>query len=190
MLFRSGVFTGGTVTFTLDGTEYAAEEPYDGYPGYWLAADPLPPSTPFQLDIAGADSYPTVWAGDTPSANGYWLPGYLFAMPPDYWDGLVDGLGLTGGQRPDDVTDGAVHLWGLPLDDDWACEDILVNGEAPRCYTLSDDGVLEAVDEGPVDWFFAFDLEPGDVVLDDGQGGGETWTVEAGSIVMALWLAH
>lgn len=185
-----GVFTGGDATFQFEDEAIAAEEPYEGYPGYWMPEDPLPPDAPFQLTLSGAGSYTTAWAGDTPSANGYWLPGYLFAMPPDYWEGLVEGLGLPTGQRPDGVDEGGVHLWGLPLDEDWQCEDLLVNGEAPRCYAISDDGVLSAVDEGPIDWFFAFDLEPGEVVLDDGLGGGETWTVDAGTIVMALWLAH
>ena len=44
--------------------------------------------------------------------------------------------------------------------------------------------------EGPFSLLYAFDLEPGEVVLEDGFGGGETWTAEAGDLVMAWWLVH
>ena len=83
------VFGDGTVTFEPTGAEpVEATQLYEGYPGYWVA-EALPPRTPFQLRLEGEGAYPTVWAGDTPSANGTWLSGALFAAEYAYIDDLL-----------------------------------------------------------------------------------------------------
>ncbi len=188
-----GVFADGTVTFTLpaDVAEepVAAEQPYEGYDGYWLAT--LPPSTPLQLRIAGEGAWPSVWAGDSPGADGAWFAGVVFAADQAYVDAMLLALDLPEGVVPGALADGAVHLWGAPLDGaDWDCAAVRVNGAAPVCYTVAEDGVATRVTEGPFDLFYAFDLAPGEVVLEDGFGGRETWTAAAGELVMAWSLVH
>ncbi|MFN7145189.1 MAG: hypothetical protein ACK4YP_15540 [Myxococcota bacterium] len=182
------VLADGALTFTLPGAEpVAAEQPYAGYPGYWLAT--LPPGVPFQLRVEGANVYPTVWAGDTPEANGTWLAGAVFAGEKGYVDGLFESLEL--GSPIGALDRGAVHLWGLPNDAAaWDCAAIRVQDTAPVCFAADETGALVRVTEGPVDWFFAFDLAPGEVVLDDGSGPIETWTAAEGDLVMAFWLEH
>lgn len=182
------VLANGTLAFTTEEGAFEAQQPYVDYPGYWLAE--LPASTPFQLRIEGEGAYPTVWAGDAPSANGSWFAGALFAAETTYVDELFGALD-TGMRRPGALADGATHLWGVPNEPDaWACEDVRVQGGGVTCYSIDESGALARVDEGPVDWFFAFDLTPGEVALDDGTGPIETWTTGAGDLVMALWLEH
>ncbi len=183
------VLADGPLTFSFAEAEpVVAEQPYDGYPGYWLAT--LPPGEPFQLRLEGEGAYPTVWAGDTPGANGSWLAGALFAGEKAYIDELIAGLDLPLA-RPGALADGAIHLWGLPNDGTaWDCAAVRVQDTQPVCFVFDDEGVMSRVESGPFDWFFAFDLAPGDVVLDDGTGPIETWTAEPGDLVMAFWLEH
>ncbi|MES2640955.1 MAG: hypothetical protein V4850_15805 [Myxococcota bacterium] len=193
-LLYEGVFAEGTLTFTVGGDilaepSVAAEQPYEGYEGYWLAT--LPPKAPFELRVEGEGAYPTVWAGDTPGANGTWFPGALFAGGTVEIDALLAGLVLPEGVAPGALAEGAIHLWGRPSDGtDWDCAAVKVNGVVPLCYVLEEDGSLRPVGEGPFDMFFAFDLPPGQVVLEDGFGGGEAWTAVEGDLVMAWWVVH
>jgi hypothetical protein len=182
------VLSDGPLTFTLGDEVVLAEQPYADYPGYWLAT--LPPGAPFQLRVEGEGAYPTVWAGDTPKANGTWLAGALFAGEKAYIDELFAGLDL-GSTVIGSLKRGAIHLWGVTNDREaWDCATITVQGAAPMCFAADESGALQRVTEGPVDWFFAFDLAPGEVVLDDGTGPIETWTATDGDLVMAFWLEH
>lgn len=194
-LLYEAVFAEGTLTFTVPtnaapaGEALAAEQPYEGYDGYWLAT--LPPSVPFELRVEGEGAYPSVWAGDTPGANGTWFPGAVFAAGSVEVDALLAGLDLPEGVVPGSLAAGAIHLWGRPSDGtDWDCAAVLVNGATPLCYVLEEDGSLRRVDAGPFDMFFAFDLPPGEIVLSDGFGGGEAWAAVEGDLVMAWWVVH
>ena len=94
-------------------------------------------------------------------------------------------------RRPGALDDGAIHLWGIPNDPEaWDCADVRVQDAEVACYTFDDAGAPTRVESGVFDWFFAFDLAPGDVSLDDGAGPTETWTATEGDLVMALWLEH
>ncbi|MDP2305422.1 MAG: hypothetical protein Q8P18_05300 [Pseudomonadota bacterium] len=194
-LLYEAVFADGTLTFTVptaaapEGEALAADQPYEGYDGYWLAT--LPPNVPFALRLLGEGTYPTVWAGDTPGANGTWFAGALFATKVVDVDALLAGLDLPKGLVPGALSAGAVHLWGRPFDGtDWDCATVTVNGAAPLCYLLEEDGTLTRTEAGPFDMFFAFDLAPGEIVLMDGFGGGEAWTAAEGDLVMAWWMVH
>lgn len=195
LLFEA-VLTAGAVTFTVpteaepQGEALAAEQPYEASQGYWLVT--LPPNVPFELRIEGGEGfYPSVWAGDTPGANGTWFPGAVFGTSIAEVDALLAGLDLPLGVAPGSLGGGAIHLWGRPYDGTgWACETVTVNGVAPLCYTLGPDGSLTRVSSGPFDMFFAFDLAPGEIVLEDGFGGAEAWTAVEGDLVMAWWMVH
>lgn len=179
----------GALTFTLpEGDPVVAEQPFEGYPGYFLAT--LPPSTPFELRVDGVpDAYPTVWAGDTPGANGSWLQGAVFAGQVAYVDEMIAGLTPDG--APGALVDGAVHVWGMPADGEtWDCATLRIQGAAPRCFALGDDGVLSEVTSGPFYWFFAFDVAAGPVTLEEDGVALETWTATPGDLVMAFWLEH
>lgn len=182
------VLADGALTFTTAEGDVEAAQPYADYPGYWLAE--LPPATPFQLRLEGEGAYPTVWAGDTPGANGSWFAGAVFAAEQAYIDDLLASLD-TGMRSVGALGDGAVHLWGLPNDREaWDCAEVSVQSRGVSCYAFDDAGAIGPVSEGPFDWFFAFDLDAGEVTLDDGTGPTETWTAAPGDLVMALWLEH
>lgn len=194
-LLYEAVFANGTLAFDVgddvlvEGGDVAAEQPYEGYDGYWLAE--LPPNVPFELRVEGEGVYPSIWAGDTPGANGTWFPGALFSTGIADVDALLAGLDLPEGVVPGPLAEGAVHLWGHPYDGaDWDCAAVRVNGAVPYCYVLEEDGTLTRVDAGPFEMFFAFDLPPGEIVLEDGFGGGEAWTATEGDLVMAWWMVH
>ncbi len=189
------VFSTGALTFTVptevapEGEPVSAAQPYEDYAGYWLAT--LPPSVPFELRVEGEGAYPTVWAGDTPGANGTWFPGALFAGNIAYVDALVASLDLPLGVVPGTLAGGAVHLWGTPLDGTaWDCAVVTVNAGPVHCYVVAEDGTLARVADGPFDVFFAFDLAPGEIELLDGFGGREAWTAEPGDLVMAWWVVR
>jgi hypothetical protein len=184
------VFGDGTVTFEPTGVEpVEATQLYEGYPGYWVA-EALPPRTPFQLRLEGEGAYPTVWAGDTPSANGTWLSGALFAAEYAYIDDLLVTFAPPAPAAPvGALADGAIHVWGLPNDGTaWDCANVRVQGRTPVCYLFDEAGAATLVTDGPFDWFFAFDLAPGEIVLDAGSGPIESWTAREGDLVMAFWL--
>ncbi|MDP2315320.1 MAG: hypothetical protein Q8P41_20655 [Pseudomonadota bacterium] len=187
-----GVLALGDLTFTLPSDvapePVAAEQPYEGYEGYWLAT--LPPGVPFQLGVSSDNAYPTVWAGDSPGANGTWFVGAVFAAETTYVDALFAGLDLPEGTAPGALADGAVHLWGTAYAGEWDCSVVTVNGTAPFCYVLAEDGTLARVTTGPFDMFFAFDLAPGEIVVEDGFGGREAWTADPGDLVMAWWMVR
>jgi hypothetical protein len=180
----------GPLTFTLpDADSVEAVQPYEDYAGYWQAT--LPRSTPFTLRVEAEGAYPTVWAGDTPGADGSWLQGNLFAGGIEVIDGVLASLDLPDTVTPRALADGAVDVWGVPLDgSDWDCAAVRVGGTAPFCFDQGDDGTLTRVADGPFDWFFAFDLPPGDVRVEDGFGGEETYPTQAGDLVLAFWWVH
>lgn len=173
----------GEVLFETEGEEKAAEQPYaDTYPGYWSVE--LPASTSFSLRISGNDLYTTRWAGRSPTASGAWFNGALFAVDPAYLDSLLQKV------APDATlpADGGIVVWGSPYDPDhWDCAKVQVQGQRVLCVTVVDDHTLEPVTSGPFDWFFAVDLEPGEVEVNSGLVGKQVYTAEAGEVVSAFW---
>ena len=185
------VLAEGALSFALpSGSPVDTSQPYPSYPGYWSAT--LPASTSFSMRLTGEGAYPSVWAGDSPGADGSWLPGALFAAEQTYIDDLLLTVTEAMSPAPTALADGAVHLWGMPQDgSDWDCAEVRVAGVAPLCFVVADeDGSLTSVTEGAFDWFFAFDLAPGSVVVEDGFGGEEAWPTQAGDLVFAFWMVH
>ncbi len=162
-----------------------AEEPYaDDYPGYYDAS--VPPEARVAVHLDGGDAYPTLWRGITPARNGRWLTGALFAADRAYTASLMAALPLPLGDSPGDLDAGKrVHLWGSPLDAGWDCAAVRVAAVVPTCFVVGEDGSINRVADGEFDWFFAFNLEPGDILLESGLGAEETYSAEAGTFVMA-----
>ncbi|MFZ5481211.1 MAG: hypothetical protein ACOZNI_30915 [Myxococcota bacterium] len=180
--------TGGTLVLAPDGSDpIEAEEPYvPDYPGYWQAV--VPAGVPVTLRIEGEGLYPAVWAGDTPTGDAIWLNGYLFGADAAYMESIWAALPLPAGVA---VPPGrqTVAVWGtVPDGEAWSCETMVVGDDRPYCVAVGDDGTLTRVDAGPFDYFFAFGLPEGDVLVDSGTGAAETYPAEGGDVVMAFWL--
>lgn len=182
------VLADATLTFDVAGALVAAEQPYEDYPGYWAVA--LPSAAPFTLRIEGEGLYPSVWAGDAPRSDGSWFSGALFGAEQGFLDDwlttLAEGTGLSIGPLGGDNS----HVWGYPLDGSvWDCAAVRVADERVHCFAVQEDGTLAEVTEGPLDYFFAFDLPPGDIVVDSGLGAVEVYPTTGGELVWAFWLA-
>ncbi|HNH47977.1 MAG TPA: hypothetical protein PKY30_13115 [Myxococcota bacterium] len=179
------LFTAGTMEFQLANDEpVEGEQPYpEDYPGYWWA--PLPASQSFELRITGEGVYPTRWAGRAPASDGGWFAGTLFAGEKAWMDDLFAQVAPDAGK----LSEGAIHLWGLPYDPEaWDCAKVQVQGRPVRCFDYdAETATFVPVETGPFDWFFAVDLNPGEVEVDSGIGGKHVYTAEAGDLVMALW---
>ncbi len=184
--------TGGTLTFTPEGAEpIAAEQPFvDDYPGYWRAD--VPASVPYSLRIVGNTGYPAVWRGTAPAADGSWFSGALFGADTDQVDTFLAGLELPTTITPAPLGEGEfAHVWGYPwVAEGWDCALVSVNGEPAICY-LQDPttGYTSRVDAGPFTYFVSLNLLPGEVVVDSGIGGAETYMAEGGDMVFAFWFS-
>ena len=188
------VVSTGTVTY-LDQAlvEMAsADQPFANYPGYWRAT--LPAGDEYTAVVDGGEGYhPAVWKGRAPTGDGLLFPtfGWRAEHVDPFFEGLEEGIGL-------DIhvgTDALVHLWGATYDRDSIHADdiaVLANGGAAGvlAFTVEDGVLVEAEPDGPVDYFFAFNMEPGEitVVLDqDGVVTEEFYDALAGDIVAAWY---
>lgn len=187
------VVSTGTVTF-LDQAlvETArAEQPFPDFPGYWRAT--LPPGDDYTVVIDGGEGYyPAIWKGRAPTGDGLLFPmhGWRADQVDPFFESLEEGVGL-------DIhigTEALVHVWGATLDRDSVHAgdiSVLSNGGAGGVleFVVEDGALAEAEPGGPVDYFFAFNLEPGEitVVLDqDGVITEEFYGAQGGDIV-APW---
>lgn len=178
----------GPVSFVVDGEEepVEAEQPYENYPGYWSVT--LAPGVKTQIELTSAAAWPTVWRATAPETDAAWLGGALVAADTAFMDEFVGALPLGPLTSVDDLADGEVtHLLGTPLDDGWDCAQVTVAGEPADCFAVGDDGTVTQVDSGSFDYFFAFNLEPGDIVVDSGLGGGDTYSTRGGDWIFALY---
>ncbi len=195
----NGVLSGGDVlVYDLD-EELLAEgtEPYSDTPGYWKLK--VPPAESVAIHLAGEDLLPTVWRGTTPTAQAYWYTGALFGYHQESWLPFLEQFDGQGGISLEPLGDEVCWLWGVPWDgDDWAGADITITGgdgeeSVALAYTLDDEGLLYETDSEPIDYFFAFNLAPGDVTVSvqaaDGRQVEETWPAWPGEIVSAWYLA-
>lgn len=177
----------GTVTFTPVGAEAIEAAPLEDYPGYWTVE--LPRAAAFSLRIEAEGSYPTVWAGVAPGAAGLWFSGALTAADQAFFDAWFAGIELPDGGSVSALGPEGVHVWGRPFEaTGWECADVAVNGAPVICYALGEDGAYARVDAGPFDFFYAFNLPPGDIVVDGGRGPAQTYPTLGGEVVMAWWL--
>ena len=196
---ENGVLSGGDVlVYDLVGEQLAeGTEPYDDNPGYWKLK--VPPDEPAAIHLAGDGLLPAVWRGSTPSAQAFWYTGALFAYDQESWLPFLEQFDGQGGVSLEPLGDEICWLWGAPWDRDaWAGADIAITGgdgegAVVLAYTLDDDGVLYETSSEPVDYFFAFNLHPGDVTVSvqatDGRSVEETWPAWPGEVVSAWYLA-
>ncbi|MCP4807629.1 MAG: hypothetical protein GY913_33740 [Proteobacteria bacterium] len=188
------VVSTGSVTFLDQALVEMAvgEQPFPDYPGYWRAE--LDSGVEYTAVIDGGEGYhPAIWKGRAPTGDGLIFPmfGWNVDHVDPFFEGLEEGVGI-------DIhvgTEALVHVWGATLDRDSIHADdisILSNGGAGGVLAfVVEDGVLvEAEPDGPVDYFFAFNLEPGEitVVLDqDGTVTEEFYGAQGGDIVAAWY---
>lgn len=208
------VLTSGTVDFMspdvdlslpmalliADGAWWPASQPFPSSPGYWQAA--LPPDTPVVTRIETESSYPSVFAGRTPTWDGYWFAGVLFSWDRAYTSEFLGGLADQLSVGLADLDDGeAVHLWGVVRDDEAAARlegrKITVldgAGDEARVFSfeLTEDGYLSENLGAPVHYFFALNLAPGDIqlTLEGPSGDSETehYPTRGGDMIGAWWL--
>lgn len=186
-LTDSDLMSEGYLAFTLpDGDLVVGEQRYEDYPAYWSVS--LPPGVEFDLRIEADGAWPTLWRGNAPESDGIWFAGGMFAADEAYMEALVAALPLGAFASVGDLADGEVaHLWGTPADSGWDCADIRVAEQPVLCVTVSEDGTVSAIEEGEPDWFFAFDLSPGEVLVESGLGGEATYAATGGAWIFALY---
>lgn len=180
----------GELRFELDdGEPVEAAQPYaEDYPGYWRAE--LPASAPFTLRIAADGAYPAVWRGVAPAADGAWFSGALFGGSTAEVDAWFAAFALPDAVRLQSLADGeVVHVWGAPWDADaWDCAAVRVADEPVYCFAQdAATGLVIPVESGPFTWFLAVNLQPGELVVDSGLGGRETYVARGGELVYAFW---
>lgn len=204
-----GYFTGGAITATdhagdalvsVAGEELDAPYEVEGDPGTWVLTVPV--HTEILLRLSGDGFANTVWSTDTPDGRAYWFTGALFARSIEDLDATFAAYVEAGllGALPQDLAQGAVvHLWAEPLEPEaWAGAEIhLTDGSGAEVpvvrITADDEGQLGlAGADDPVSQLFAFDLTPGDVILEvttaDGRGLTESWPTLGGDLLNASFL--
>ncbi len=176
----------GDVVFLPDeGAAVAAWSPYTDLPAY-RSVD-LTPGVAVSIVVTGPDAYPAVWRAQAPVADGAWSNGALFGAQAEYLAATYADF-VDWGVTPPALGEG-VHLWGRPLvPEDWTCDEVRVGARpADLCLTIREDGRLWPTVSGPVDRFYVFGLDAGEVVL-TADGFEERWVAPAGSVVFAYWL--
>jgi hypothetical protein len=183
-----------------NGQIWAATQPYSSSPGYWQAT--LPVETKFAVRLEAEGSYPSVFAGLSPSWDGYWFAGVLFSWDKAYTDDFMGGLADQLSVSLDDLNAGqSVHMWGLLRDDDEAQKlegrhITVTDGEGVEArvyaFELTEEGLLSENLGSPVHYFFAMNLAPGDVQLRlEGPSGDaviEHYPTRGGDMIGAWWL--
>ncbi|GEM_PF-2367407 len=206
----SALFQEGDVAFTDDagdaflddeGEVVVAERPYEeSSPGYWRVE--LPVDVPYQVTVTPEeDGYPAVLRGHSPSGDGAWFTGTVFAWPQVALDDHVASMGEQLGLAPGVLSEsGLVHLWGSFYVTEGAPTDLqvtdgvgepvevsywVVDGDDPEVPRTPGGEAPELVVPATTDtvtWFTAFDLEPGDITVASGDTS-QTFRAEAGSVV-------
>lgn len=200
------VITGSEAAVTAldpaDGVTVIAEgeEPYpDTYPGYWSLT--FAPEQEFLLRIEGGpEHYPALWAGRAPPGNGLFPStaevgaqqrAGVFGWPMELVDGLFAEIAASEGVDLQDLAEGEIcHLWGGPFDPEAVRGDQLAveggDGEPATvfAYTLdADSGALVRTTAGPVYYFFAFNLAPGEVWVELDGEASTAYIAEGGDLI-------
>ncbi len=182
------------------GELYEATQPYSSSPGYWQAT--LPADTELVVRIETESSYPSVFSGRSPSWTGYWFAGVLFSWEKTTTDEFLVSLADQLGVDLAPLDDGEkVHLWGVTRDDEQAARlegrKITVIDGADRDvnvypFEITEEGLLSQNYDAPVHYFFAFNLEPGDIALvlegESGETVTERYPTLGGDMIGAWWL--
>ncbi len=173
------VLTDGELTVSADGESFPFSQPFEEYPGYWYGEVPV--GAEVALTIRGSGLRPARWGMTTPSGDGIWFSGALFGVQETWLLTLLEGLLLQ------ETIDGAVLVWGAPLDGGtWDCADVTVNGAPVSCFSLDEAGAVAAVDSGPFTWFFSLDVPAGPITVSTGDVSF-TYQAETREVVLAHW---
>ena len=192
----------GAITITdLNGeNETSGAQLDDGRLAYWTIE--VEPNTEVSIRIEGPEHYPTIWRGRTPSTNGYWYSGAMFAVATATFDGFLESLS-TLMNVPLMETDG-VSLYGEPLPltladvDAWTDASITVydsEGNIHPAITLirgEETGglALPGSSPAPIAAFVATDLAPGNIALvidaSDGRSMVMEYHAQAGDLLSAF----
>jgi hypothetical protein len=218
-------FSTGTITlweepFEESGAEVAMEQPYyDNYPGFWQVV--APPQRSVNLRISnegweapdsGSDSgaadtgtvpmvevRSTVWAGNTPRADGNWLGGALFAATDDWIEALFEAVGEDGDVYVTAVDEPWVRVIGAPADAGWDCAELQIAGRGVgvspdaggvQCWgeatpaVAGIDATYAPISTGQPVLFTAL-VEPGAFTVSHGIAT-EHYVADAGDIVVAF----
>ncbi|HJN75229.1 MAG TPA: hypothetical protein QGF58_14975 [Myxococcota bacterium] len=187
------VISTGSVTYLdnnlVELTE--AEQPFPSYPGYWRAT--IPADEEYNLVIDGGEGYhPAIWRGRAPTGDAQSFP--VFGFRSEQVDTFFEDLEAVTGVDVHVGTEDLVHVWGSPNDPESVSGDeigVYANGGAGGvlAFAVNDEGVLEQTVDSPVHYFFAFNLEPGEIVVafdQDGVVTEEAYATVGGDIV-APW---
>lgn len=169
--------------------QYAAEQPYDDYLGYWEVR--VRPGVPVNVVVQPVEGRRTLWAGDTPTSTGNWFSGSLFSAGDVWLDSVLEMLTDEGDDWLARLDAGLVLVLGAPGNALVGCEDLLVTAEGgipsiPACWALNEDLEPVRVEAGPVEWFLAL-VPPGEVSVGIGTSA-ERYRAEAGDVVMPWYL--
>ncbi len=197
-----GLFSDGSVEILDMGGQTVgwADQPYDSYEGYWRME--VPASTDLAIHLSADGFLPSLWRTRSPAMTAYWYTGALFAYSEDTWLSFFEDFESVTGQVVEPLSDEICWMWGAPdSPGDWAGATVeLWDGDGVQAdvflYTLTDDGYLEQLSDslaGQVDYFFAFNLAPGDIVLSvvaqDGRSFSVTYPAWGGEVLNAWYLA-
>ncbi|MCB9744944.1 MAG: hypothetical protein H6741_29180 [Alphaproteobacteria bacterium] len=188
------------VSLLFEGQELYPET----YPGYWGLV--LEPEQPYLLRIDGGPGhYPALWSGVAPPGDGLFpseaavgdsLRTGIFGWPQDFVDAFFAQLAESEGVEIQDLALGEVcHLWGGPADPEAVRGDrITVEGGDGQpatvfAYTVDEEtGGLVRTSDGPVYYFLAFNLAPGEVLVRfDGDAAATTLYPAEGGDLIAPW---
>lgn len=161
-------------------------------PGYYGLS--VPPDEPYRLRITGGQHYTAVWMGIAPDRDGFFFPLFGFHRPSV--EAVFADLEVQFGGEIDTESGERVHVWGRPLETGLTTSDISVtDGQGSRPAVMGvrvDAGALIPTEpDEPVDYFFAFNLAPGDVEVAaigaEGQEAATVYVTEPGDLVAAFY---
>ena len=187
----------GSLTMVdLTGEEVVSgEQPYDTSPSYWTFTIPKEKQdqdVAIRIEADGHDNM--LWRGKTPTDRAIWLSGTLYSHTKAYNQYFFSAVSNTEVLPLD--TEDVVHLYGQPfLPSDWANAEISItdgNGETQivEAFSYDDDGVFSSDTSEKIDFFTAFNIEPGlvtlHVKLPDGTEITTDYPTKAGDLISAI----
>jgi hypothetical protein len=176
-----------------------ATKPNEDTPFYWqFELEESQLNRDIAMRISGETTVSMLWKGQTPSTDANWLSGGLFTQEIEftktYFDAFANGITTV------DLNDNSlVHLWGQPLvAEEWIGSTISVfdgNGEPVDVHAFSQlsNGAITADTSTGVIWFFAWNIVPGEIILEittaDGQVVSTSYPSQGGDILSATFYA-
>lgn len=183
----------GKLWFDMGDSEIKGEQPYEDYPGFWQFEVPpgVPGNVRIEGSISGVDARNTVWAADSPTKDGNWLGGSLFAATDRFIEDLFETLGEDGDAWLVSQDSVDVLVVGVPAEPSWHCGEVrLTVVEAdytPSCWVLNESGEFVAAAGAEPAVVFAAHVPAGDITLQF-QSATELYPTQPGDVVLAYFL--